>query len=634
MTLPIKSPLIFFLCLLIFLPLNVVYATDQAIIILDASGSMTGKLDNTIKIKTARDIINKTFLSNWNTDIDLGLMAYGHREKNNCDDIETLQTISTFDNEKIVTVMNEINPKGKSPIGASLKKAADILRYTEDAATVFLISDGGENCNADPCAIAKELEKQGINFEANVISFNANKNKASKVSYDQLKCIADSTGGTFYEASDTASLKKALITMKKTAEKTVEKAPKSSKISLTALDSTTNKAITSATEWSIINVSTEAIQTLKSNDATVQADLVKGDYEIFVTVGDKTGDGKITVSDKPDQQLTIKVGATKGSKAFDAPDSIAAGEVLTFNWNGPNAKRDMIFITKPSEPENRYYSGERRHSVKKGMPAILTAPALPGDYEIRYFSYGNGAVLKRAPLKVTKSNVSIETPKEVPAGSRFTVTWTGPNSNRDVIFITKKDFDDRKYFSSNTIRTKKAKSGKLTAPAKSGEYEIRYYSYNNGTVLAKFPIKIGSAEVTLNSPRIVSAGATIELEWTGPNAKGDQLFICKPDLEESKYFYSGAQQASTSDGSPVKFTAPAKTGTYEIRYYSKANGKVLARRALIVRSGTTQTESKETEPEPPKPSSAGAGLGGFGDALNKKMKEMGDTISDLPSGIQ
>lgn len=628
MTLLIKSPLILFLYLLLFSTSNV-YATDQAIIILDASGSMTGKLGSEVKIKTARHIISNDFLTNWNTDIDLGFMAYGHREKNNCDDIETLQTISTFDNKKILKVMNEINPKGKSPIGASLKKAAEILRYTEDAATVFLISDGGENCNADPCIVAKKLEKEGINFEANVISFNAKKNK---IAHEQLKCIADTTGGAFYEADDAQRLKEALIKMKKTVKQT----PKASKVSLTALDSTTNQAITGATEWSIINVSTEAIKTLKSNDATLQADLVNGDYEIFVTVGDKTGEGKITVSDKPDQQLSIKVGATKGSKAFDAPDSIAAGEVMKFNWNGPNSKGDMIFITKPNEPENRYYSGERRHRVKNGMPAILTAPAKTGDYEIRYFSYGNGAVLKRAPLKVTKNTVTIESPAEVPAGSHFPITWSGPNSARDIIFITKKDFDNRKYFHNRSIRTKDGASGELTAPAEEGEYEIRYYSYNNGDVLAKFPIKITAAEVTLKAPRMVSVGTTIELEWKGPNAKGDVLFICKPDMDESKYYYSGAHQSSTSAGSTVKLTAPAQTGTYEIRYYSKNNGKVLARRALIVRSGSTQTENKDTESEPPKPSSetTGAGLGGFGDALNKKMKEMGDTISDLPSEIK
>jgi len=625
MNLKLKFPLLIFLCLLIFvIPRS--YAADQTMIIFDASGSMTGKLGDGVKIDIARDVIGN-FVKDWNEEIELGLMAYGHREKNNCDDIEILQTIGSLDREKTLKIINAITPKGKTPLSQSLKKAAEILRYTEDPAMVFLISDGGESCKGDPCVIAKELEEKGINFEANVISFNVKKNTPA---HKQLKCIADNTGGTLYEAEDAASLRAALSKMKKAVKKT----PKSAKITLTALDSTTNQKVasTAETEWSIINLATEAIQTLKSKEATLQVDLTKGEYEVFVTIGDKTGDGKVTITDKPDQQLAIKVGTTKSAKAFDAPASVAAGEVMKFNWNGPNSKRDMIFIAKPSEPENRYYSGERRHRVKDGMPAILTAPAKAGDYEIRYFSYSNGTVLKRAPLKVTESKVTIEAPAEVPAGKTFAITWNGPNSNNDIIFIAKKDFDRRKYF--RQLRTKEAKAGELTAPAEVGEYEIRYYSYNNGDVLARFPIKIVKAGVTFNAPRIIAAGATLELEWTGPNAKGDLLFICKPDMAENKYFYSGSRSSSTSDGSPVKLTAPAEAGTYEIRYYSKSNGKVLARRALIVRSSVTQTEDKETEPsKPEKPNPAG-GLGSLGESINKTLEKQGNTLFNLPSGIQ
>ena len=60
------------------------------------------------------------------------------------------------------------------------------------------------------------------------------------------------------------------------------------------------------------------------------------------------------------------------------------------------------------------------------------------------------------------------------------------------------------------------------------------------------------------------------------------LFICKPDKADNIY-YRGDRRSRTSKGSPAKLTVPAKAGTYEIRYYSKNNGKVLARRVLIVR---------------------------------------------------
>ena len=53
------------------------------------------------------------------------------------------------------------------------------------------------------------------------------------------------------------------------------------------------------------------------------------------------------------------------------------------------------------------YNISNAHRVKNGSPARLVAPAKPGDYEIRYFSHGNGTVLTRAPLKVLPAEVGI-----------------------------------------------------------------------------------------------------------------------------------------------------------------------------------------------------------------------------------
>ena len=47
---------------------------------------------------------------------------------------------------------------GKTPLTAAVKQAAEALKYTEDKATVILITDGLETCEADPCALGKELE--------------------------------------------------------------------------------------------------------------------------------------------------------------------------------------------------------------------------------------------------------------------------------------------------------------------------------------------------------------------------------------------------------------------------------------------------------------------------------------------
>ena len=60
----------------------------------------------------------------------------------NCNDIEVLQEVSKANSGKILDIINKITPKGKTPISQSLKQAAETLQYTEDSATIILISDG------------------------------------------------------------------------------------------------------------------------------------------------------------------------------------------------------------------------------------------------------------------------------------------------------------------------------------------------------------------------------------------------------------------------------------------------------------------------------------------------------------
>ncbi|WDR03732.1 hypothetical protein PSQ19_06665 [Devosia algicola] len=58
--------------------------------------------------------------------------------------------------EAITTAAKSISPKGKTPLSAAVRMAAETLKYTEDKATVILITDGLETCDVDPCALGSE----------------------------------------------------------------------------------------------------------------------------------------------------------------------------------------------------------------------------------------------------------------------------------------------------------------------------------------------------------------------------------------------------------------------------------------------------------------------------------------------
>lgn len=179
--------------------------TGDAILILDASGSMWGQIDGHTKISAARKAVD-SILSKWKANDRLGLMAYGHRTKGDCKDIELVVPVTAFDADKIRSAVKGLNPKGKTPMADSLRAAAEALRASENKATVILVSDGIETCSPDPCAVAAELKKSGVNFTAHVIGFSITDPTAKS----QLQCIARATGGVYLDASNASGLEQAL----------------------------------------------------------------------------------------------------------------------------------------------------------------------------------------------------------------------------------------------------------------------------------------------------------------------------------------------------------------------------------------------------------------------------------------
>jgi Ca-activated chloride channel family protein len=166
----------FFIAVVTFALLPFVALAQQAdrpntILVLDASGSMWGQIDGVNKIVIARDVIAE-MLAEMPDETSLGLTVYGHRERGSCTDIETIVAPAPFTQDRILEAVNSINPRGRTPMADAVVAAAQSLRHTENPATVILVSDGIENCNPDPCAIARELEATGVGFTAHVIGFD------------------------------------------------------------------------------------------------------------------------------------------------------------------------------------------------------------------------------------------------------------------------------------------------------------------------------------------------------------------------------------------------------------------------------------------------------------------------------
>jgi hypothetical protein len=313
-------------------------------------------------------------------------------------------------------------------------------------------------------------------------------------------------------------------------------------------------------DWTLINSQTEDLQAVTAASSELTIELMPGVYEVFAKAESAAGQGSFEVGAGADQRFQISMATRPESKAFNAPPTASAGSVIRFNWNGPNAAGDMVFVTEPNLADNRYPLSNH-HLTASGPTAVLTVPAQPGQYEIRYFSKANGAVLTRTPLEVTYAQVTLDSPDTIPAGTPFEFEWLGPNAPGDLLFTTN------------------GTKGVLIAPGVTGTYHLRYYSKPNGRALVKKDIRVTAAEVVLDAPRTSSPGASITVNWSGPGARGDMLFIVKPGLAANKYW---TRNHPVSRGTPAILTVPAEPGTYEIRYYSMNNSITLGKRNLIV----------------------------------------------------
>ena len=181
------------------------FAANKVIIILDASGSMWAQIDGKPKLEIARESL-RTVLQSVPADDEIGFMAYGHRTKGSCDDIELIVPPQAGSASAISAAADSMKFLGKTPLTAAVKQAAEALKYTEDKATVVLITDGLETCGGDPCALGKELKASGVDFTADVVGFGLTADEGK-----QIACLAENTGGKYIQASDEKALQQALV---------------------------------------------------------------------------------------------------------------------------------------------------------------------------------------------------------------------------------------------------------------------------------------------------------------------------------------------------------------------------------------------------------------------------------------
>jgi Ca-activated chloride channel family protein len=191
---------------LLFLALNLHAQKEPSpiLFIYDASGSMWGQMDGKTKKEIASSVLTSA-VNNLPADQNIGLIAYGHRRKGDCDDIQYLVDLSNNAKEKVTNAVNDINPIGKTPLARSANIAIESLKTSGRAATIILITDGIESCDGDLCKVITDARASGIDFKLHIVGFGLKEGEK-----EPLKCAANAGGGNYYDADNTAGLSSVL----------------------------------------------------------------------------------------------------------------------------------------------------------------------------------------------------------------------------------------------------------------------------------------------------------------------------------------------------------------------------------------------------------------------------------------
>lgn len=569
----------------------------RVMIVLDASGSMLAPMEGTTRIAVARAALAE-LLKGWDPEVELGLTVYGHRRKGDCADIETVAAPGKADVARILGLANAIQPKGMTPLSDAVKRAAEALKYTEQRATVILVSDGKETCKADPCAVGRALKQAGVDFRAHVIGF-----AVTRAEEQGLRCLAETTGGQYFSARNAAGLRRALDAAGRAAQRKDEKKADASR------DSSGSAPPAPAADPPATIAGPAKVPAGKSFDVRWTGGHRAGDQIAIVRPGqpDRTIDSAATQDGNPATLTAPERGGAyelryvsargtvlarqaiaveQAAATLEAPATGDAGGTAAIGWTGPDGSDDFVTIVKPDAPESAYTAYAY---TRDGAPARLRLPEEPGRYEVRYVTGRENVVLARAPIEIAAARATLEGPAEAPAGSTVDIRFTGPANPGDFVTIVKPSDPDDRYAEFRYAAD--GSPARLPLRATPGEYEIRYVTGQSNRVLARRKIAATPAKgVVLDAPAEARIGTVIEIAWSGPNDDKDYVTIVKADAAADAY----TEYRYTREGSPIRLRVPAEPGRYEIRYNNERDGKVLGRRSLTVVEAAATLEAPAT----------------------------------------
>lgn len=182
-------------------------------IVFDASGSMAGNtVQGLFSDKTRIDEVRKALgevLPEVTKFRKVGLITYGPGPYGQCNVDLAFPPIPNAA-DRIMSVVNALNPAGKTPLTEAVRQAAEVLDYKTEKGVVVLVTDGEETCGGAPCDLGKFLKANSRALTVHVIGYQLTGfSWTGAESILDVQCLAEETGGLYIAAKNRDDLVKA-----------------------------------------------------------------------------------------------------------------------------------------------------------------------------------------------------------------------------------------------------------------------------------------------------------------------------------------------------------------------------------------------------------------------------------------
>lgn len=179
----------------------------NVLVLIDSSYSMKENLGGgESKMISAKRVLEGT-LSRIPPDVNLGLRVFGNgytgSPEIDCNQSSLLVPIGNGNRRSIIEQVRQLRPYGLTPLTFALMQAERDLRRVQGAKTIILISDGSETCGGNPCEYISRLRALGVRIKVDIVGLGLKRERDAR---SQLNCIAERSGGKYYDANTAAEL--------------------------------------------------------------------------------------------------------------------------------------------------------------------------------------------------------------------------------------------------------------------------------------------------------------------------------------------------------------------------------------------------------------------------------------------